>query len=448
MKVGISYSWRSILKGVQILKQGLIWRVGNGRSINIWTDPWLPRDFPRKVITPCGRNVISKVEELIDPVTNYWDTRLVHQIFTAEDAEMILQIPIHGQTNDFIAWHFDKKGMFSVKLAYQVAIDCAERESTRGQHSGAANNDEAKCFKWKKIWSLPLPNKILHFLWRTATYSLPVRMKLRRRGMDVDTRCPICYRFDEDGGHCFLKCKPVRKIWCLAQLEHIRAKLVLCNDPLALFEEIFRLTEEERVKVCTLLWLWWHERNRANTGGTIKTPDNFLSSLNYHVTEYRNYINRRVTHKPSSIQKWSPPPCEFLKINTDGAFYNSSHTGGWGFTVRDNTGMLLAAGAGNLEHVSNALHAEALALLHAVKFSTQLGYNQVIFEMDSATLKQAISSKEYDLAPLGAIFQEIKFHLSAPFEAVKFNVCLRSYNNAAHCLAAHGVNMGNGQSET
>jgi hypothetical protein len=78
MKVGISYSWHSILKGVQILKQGLIWRVGNGRSINIWTDPWLPRDFPRKVITPCGRNVISKVEELIDPVTNYWDTRLVH----------------------------------------------------------------------------------------------------------------------------------------------------------------------------------------------------------------------------------------------------------------------------------------------------------------------------------------------------------------------------------
>jgi hypothetical protein len=101
-----------------------------------------------------------------------------------------------------------------------------------------------------------------------------------------------------------------------------------------------------------------------------------------------------------------------------------------------------------LEHVSNALHAKALALLHAVKFSAQMGCNQVIFEMDSATLKQAISSKEYDLAPLGAIFQEIKFHLSVPFEAVKLNVCPRSCNSAAHCLAAHGINMGNGQSET
>jgi hypothetical protein len=43
-------------------------------------------------------------------------------------------------------------------------------------------------------------------------------------------------------------------------------------------------------------------------------------------------------------------------------------------------------------------------VLHAVKISAQMGYNQVIFEMDSATLKQAICSKEYDLAALGAIF--------------------------------------------
>jgi hypothetical protein len=41
---GMSYTWRSILKGVQVLKNGIIWRVGNGQDINIWTDPWLLRD--------------------------------------------------------------------------------------------------------------------------------------------------------------------------------------------------------------------------------------------------------------------------------------------------------------------------------------------------------------------------------------------------------------------
>ena len=35
----ISYSWRSILRGIKALKEGLIWRVGTGENINIWLDP-------------------------------------------------------------------------------------------------------------------------------------------------------------------------------------------------------------------------------------------------------------------------------------------------------------------------------------------------------------------------------------------------------------------------
>jgi hypothetical protein len=52
---GISYSWRSILKGISLLKEGLIWRIGDGRTtVNIWTDAWLSRDGSRQPITPRG----------------------------------------------------------------------------------------------------------------------------------------------------------------------------------------------------------------------------------------------------------------------------------------------------------------------------------------------------------------------------------------------------------
>jgi hypothetical protein len=40
---GISYTWRSIIRGIDLLKVGFIWRIGSGSIVNIWTDPWIPR---------------------------------------------------------------------------------------------------------------------------------------------------------------------------------------------------------------------------------------------------------------------------------------------------------------------------------------------------------------------------------------------------------------------
>lgn len=67
-KPGISYSWRSILHGFQALKEGLVWRVGDGTRINIWNDPWIPNGVTRRPITPRQRTLLNKVSELIDPV--------------------------------------------------------------------------------------------------------------------------------------------------------------------------------------------------------------------------------------------------------------------------------------------------------------------------------------------------------------------------------------------
>jgi hypothetical protein len=51
-KGSISYSWRSILQGVDLLKKGLIWRVGDGGQINIWVDPWIPRGVTQRPASP------------------------------------------------------------------------------------------------------------------------------------------------------------------------------------------------------------------------------------------------------------------------------------------------------------------------------------------------------------------------------------------------------------
>jgi hypothetical protein len=97
-----------------------------------------------------------------------------------------------------------------VKSAYKVARDSEALESIMGLPSCSFSDDEAHGFNWGKLWSLSLPNKVLHFLWRIATKSLRFHMKMRRRGMDVNPRCPMCFRLNEDGGHIFYKCKMVK----------------------------------------------------------------------------------------------------------------------------------------------------------------------------------------------------------------------------------------------
>jgi hypothetical protein len=50
-KAGSSFTWQSIVAGIATFKRGHIWRVGNGESINIWSDPWIPSSQDRKVIS-------------------------------------------------------------------------------------------------------------------------------------------------------------------------------------------------------------------------------------------------------------------------------------------------------------------------------------------------------------------------------------------------------------
>ncbi|XP_024200533.1 uncharacterized mitochondrial protein AtMg00310-like [Rosa chinensis] len=37
-----SYTWRSIMEARTVLQAGLFWQVGNGSSIHVWSDQWIP----------------------------------------------------------------------------------------------------------------------------------------------------------------------------------------------------------------------------------------------------------------------------------------------------------------------------------------------------------------------------------------------------------------------
>ncbi len=68
-----SYAWRCIWNALEIVQQGSQWRVGDGISINIWEDRWLPSPSTYKMISPTvDIGDTPQVSSFIDPNTRTW----------------------------------------------------------------------------------------------------------------------------------------------------------------------------------------------------------------------------------------------------------------------------------------------------------------------------------------------------------------------------------------
>ena len=61
-----SQTWQSIVHGLELLKEGLVWRIGNGQSVRIWRDSWIPHPVGRPPISQQGRCRLRRVSELLD----------------------------------------------------------------------------------------------------------------------------------------------------------------------------------------------------------------------------------------------------------------------------------------------------------------------------------------------------------------------------------------------
>ena len=72
-------------------------------------------------MTPRGNIVITRVSELINIDERQWDEQLIRDIFWPTDAQRILNIPLAmGMMEDFVSWHYERSGIFSVRTAYHM----------------------------------------------------------------------------------------------------------------------------------------------------------------------------------------------------------------------------------------------------------------------------------------------------------------------------------------
>lgn len=204
-------------------------------KINIWEDCWIPSSTSRKIITVHGNCVLTMVEELINLATGEWDDELIRDNFWNIDAERILEIPIYQHdTEDFVAWHFTKSGIFSVRSAYyrQWEEYYASSDLNPNGISGSSAHPV-----WKKLWSLKVPSKIKNFLWRCLHNALPCCRVLANRHISRSGQCPICLTHAEDLTHMAFKCSHAQEVWAgLGLYEIIRNVAVQGRSGAEIFE--------------------------------------------------------------------------------------------------------------------------------------------------------------------------------------------------------------------
>lgn len=201
----MSSTWRSILAGREVLRKGLIRRIGDGTMTQIWWDSWLPDHFSWWPLTPAEGNFVETVSDLTTD-SGAWNEELIRDIFFPVDAAAILKLPLVPRGEDIWAWAREKHGIYSMKTTYRVQEDMQSKTMRLG-------TEMCRVHRWRLIWKLEVPPKVKVFWWRVMHDFLPAKQVVHRRHLEPTAHCETCGSGRESVRHVLTECTIARIFW-------------------------------------------------------------------------------------------------------------------------------------------------------------------------------------------------------------------------------------------
>ena len=128
-----------------MIATGARWRIGNGQSVKVFHNCWLPGEGSGRIISPASSlHVDTVVADLLDDSTGWWNGMSLDTCFLPFKAQRIMSILIcFTPQEDILIWPNSKDGMYSVKSGYQLL--CAMETS---EAASVSDNGEVK-----KLWT-------------------------------------------------------------------------------------------------------------------------------------------------------------------------------------------------------------------------------------------------------------------------------------------------------
>jgi ribonuclease HI len=437
-KKGSSFTWQSIIAGLNVFKRGYIWRVGTGEKINIWDDCWIPDSPDRKIQTPKGQVLIKLVNELIDPTTLQWDSALIQDIFNPIDAARILRIPLSESIDeDFIAWHMTKSYCFTVRSAYYTQwnhLHGHKLDRTADQSTSSHNP------VWEQVWKLRVPSKIQIFVWRALHGIIPGMSILANKHIPVSGECPVCHQGAEDILHLIFTCNRAKEVWRALGLRHVVEPAIIDRSGSVVLEGIIcgdiqlpSPIDSVGIKelIATAAWYIWWQRREIKKGEAVATPGRTAFAI---AGLAQNYYGAETAKEPR-VLSWTRPDSHTYKINVDAAYFPNG-SGAIGVILRNHKGVALAGRSRLFSNVLNAATAEALALKDGLQLTEVLGCIPAVVESDCLEIVNAFNDNNELWSPYAAILADC-LHQAQAITRVTVRHCSREANEVAHSLAKH-----------
>lgn len=286
------------------------------------------------------------------------------------DVEMILKIRTSASLeSDFLAWHPDRLGKFSVRSVYHLVVSLAETGDCSSSTEVLVNKS------WKRIWACNVPQKVRIFAWKAISNSLPTMKNKKKRNLELLSTCCICGAEEEDVAHALCHCQQARNLW--SAMYSARAISHDVNSAWSGTDWILNLLEDAMFLM--LMWRIWHNRNEITHGKSIApvaVSQRFIFSYVSSLTTIKQYPQadiikgKQVAHPDrirlpsqappavSSPRRWEKPSTRWMKLNVDGSFQASDGKGGIGAVLRDSSGNVIFAACGSMLVCGSAMEAD------------------------------------------------------------------------------------------
>ncbi|XP_019096517.1 PREDICTED: uncharacterized protein LOC104768075 [Camelina sativa] len=416
-----SYGWRSICSARSLVNKGLIKRVGSGDTISIWSDPWVPAQFPRPASSKGPlKDPSLQMNQLIDRQNNSWRLDMLNEHFDPLDVALIRAIPLGGnQRDDPFGWHFTKTGNHWL---------------WPGNYPLLAS-----------VWRARCPPKIQHFMWQVLSGCISVSANLGRRGIACDVRCVRCGADSETINHAIFVCPPARQVWALANVpvgpNSFPTESVYANV------DHFLGQQNPGAHIAAfpwLMWFIWKARNARVFDNIAERPEDIVRVAEGEAAAWQQaQIEDDLVTSPT-FPVVSELPVRVPTVSLPSVFsgYRCFIAGSWkagdlyagaGWCCTSIQTTLPFLGAKNFRRSLSPLHTEVEAFLWAMRCMIGHDFREVAFYTDCSDLVKMVSSPS-DWPAFSAYLDDIKTDREE-FSSFSLSLIPRNANLRADSLA-------------